>query len=187
MDEPLVEAALADTTAGIPVLPLHHPPPGWDRWPGRRRAIRCSCDRLYCLQAGEHPLSQGGMDAASSEPAEITAWWHRHPAANIGLATGVRFDVDVDADTGPLALARLEPQAVPVGPVARTGSGRWQFFIVPSGQPSRILWGPAHGGWCAARSRRLRRRTAEPPRRRRAHPMGPPAHQPPAATAATGA
>ncbi|HYT26762.1 MAG TPA: bifunctional DNA primase/polymerase, partial [Actinomycetota bacterium] len=33
--------------------------------------------------------------------------------------------------------------AVPVGPLARTGSGRWQFFTVPSGQPSRILWGPS--------------------------------------------
>jgi len=30
-----------------------------------------------------------------------------------------------------------------VGPLARTGSGRWQFFTVPSGQPSRILWGPS--------------------------------------------
>jgi Bifunctional DNA primase/polymerase, N-terminal len=144
MDEPLVEAALAYAAAGIPVLPLHHPPLGGDRWPGRRRAIRCSCDRLYCLRAGEHPLSPGGVDAASTEPAAIQAWWRRHPDANIGLATGVRFDVlDVDAGTGPLALARLESQAVPVGPVVRTGSGRWQLFTVPSGQPSRVLWGPS--------------------------------------------
>ncbi|SJM53301.1 conserved hypothetical protein 2SC10A7.05c [Frigoribacterium sp. JB110] len=43
---------------------------------------------------------EGGFHAASSDPAQITGWWRRWPAANIGVPTGavsglVVVDVDV--------------------------------------------------------------------------------------------
>jgi hypothetical protein len=138
----LLKAALGYASRGIPVLALHHPVATGERGPDVEDVGACSCGRLDCLQASEHPLSPGGVHDASTDPAEIRAWWQRDPLANVGLATGVRFDAaDADADTGRIALKRIEDHAAPAGPVAQTGSGRWQFFVAPTGMPDSIQWG----------------------------------------------
>jgi hypothetical protein len=72
---PLLASALWYAEQGIPVFPLQ---------PGRKVPF-----------AGSH-----GLHDATADPTRITSWWTATPAANIGLATGHRFDV-VDID-GPL-------------------------------------------------------------------------------------
>jgi hypothetical protein len=59
----------------------------------------------------------------------VLAWWTRHPQANIGLATGHRFDVlDVDGPAGRAVLRRWASQhnLHLDGPLVRTGSG-WHY------------------------------------------------------------
>src|SRR4029453_8834999 len=62
--------------------------------------------------------------------ARILAWWSRHPQANIGLATGHRFDVlDVDGPEGAKAIRELAAThgLHSTGPLARTGGGGWHY------------------------------------------------------------
>jgi len=73
-DVPLAAAAVQFTQAGVPVLP--------------------------CVPGGKRPLVEHGFHDASSDPAQVRAWWRRWPAANIGVPTGrasgfVVVDVDV--------------------------------------------------------------------------------------------
>src|SRR5690349_6247475 len=61
---------------GLRVLPLQ---------PGRKIPLggaRC-CD-------GTHA---NGSTTASTDPGLVADWWRAHPTANVGLATGDRFDV----------------------------------------------------------------------------------------------
>jgi hypothetical protein len=99
----LRDAALGYASRGIPVLPLHYPLPyHGDLQPvnGRRLApsvppVGCSCRDPGCGQVGKHPLGSlvpHGVKDATCNRARILAWWTRHPQANIGLATGHRFD-----------------------------------------------------------------------------------------------
>jgi Bifunctional DNA primase/polymerase, N-terminal len=85
----------------------------------------------------EHPLVPDWLGAATTDPARIEAWWCQHPRANIGLLTGVVFDVlDVPSEL-------VEDQAVlatlPEGPVARTGAGRHHYFVAPSGRGNVVI------------------------------------------------
>jgi hypothetical protein len=46
---------------------------------------------------GKTPLTEHGFRDATTDPSDIRRWWARVPDANIGVATGHRFDVlDVD-------------------------------------------------------------------------------------------
>ena len=68
-------------------------------------------------------------------------WWRRWPDANLGLATGWRFDVlDLDGDQGVEAL-RAALSIAPWehrGPVARTGGGGWHLLYRPTGLGNRV-------------------------------------------------
>lgn len=71
----LLEAALHYVELGWPVLPL--------------------------APHSKVPVTEHGVKDASTEPAHIKAWWKRNPKYNIGLATGVKFDViDIDGKQG---------------------------------------------------------------------------------------
>ncbi|MGO2746873.1 bifunctional DNA primase/polymerase [Microbacterium sp.] len=53
-----------------------------------------------CVPGEKRPLTRRGFHDASSDPAQIRAWWRRWPAANIGVPTGrasglLVVDVDV--------------------------------------------------------------------------------------------
>lgn len=53
-----------------------------------------------CMPGGKRPLIEHGFHDASSDAAQVGAWWRRWPAANIGMPTGaasglVVVDVDV--------------------------------------------------------------------------------------------
>ena len=147
----LRDAALGYASRGVPVLPLHYPV-------ARLRSARpvpdgrvvapqvwtgCSCGDRACGQVGKHPLGQlvpHGLKEATTNRARVLAWWTRHPQANIGLATGHRFDVlDVDGPAGAQAIRTLAAThgLHSSGPVVRTGGGGWHFCEGEQGRCAR--------------------------------------------------
>lgn len=71
---PLPAAAARFAAAGVPVFP--------------------------CVPGGKRPLTGNGFHDASTDPAQVSAWWRRWPGANIAVPTGapsglVVVDVDV--------------------------------------------------------------------------------------------
>src|SRR5215216_1124081 len=116
----LRDAALGYASRGIPVLPLHYPLPhhrGVQPVPDNGQlappavGTSCSCRDPDCGQVGKHPLGAlvpHGVTDATCNRARILAWWTRYPQANIGLATGHRFDVlDVDGPAGAQSIRTL--------------------------------------------------------------------------------
>lgn len=120
-----VDAALAYARSGIPVVPLHTP---------QERGCTCGED---CGSPGKHPRVRRGVHAATTDLDIVGRWWQRWPTANVGLRTGVRFDVcDID---NPDARVRLTPLLVPGradGPLAATGRG-WHLWFAVTGWGSR--------------------------------------------------
>src|ERR687889_615491 len=141
----LRDAALGYASRGIPVLPLHYPlphrsdlqPVRGDQPPGVRTG--CSCRDPNCGQPGKHPLGSlvpHGIKDATTNRARVLAWWTQQPQANIGLATGHRFDVlDVDGPAGEAAIRALaaEHGLRSSGPLVRTGGGGWHYYLAPTG------------------------------------------------------
>lgn len=106
----LLDAALIYTSWGWPVFPLK--------------------------PRSKHPLTQHGFKDATTDPNVIRAWWKATPAANIGLPTGIRFDVlDVDTPRGiPAWLALKDSSAMPTAHgMAITANGGWHVLLLPSG------------------------------------------------------
>jgi Bifunctional DNA primase/polymerase, N-terminal len=155
----LRDAALSYASRGIPVLPLHYPLPhhgGLQPVPGDQRpqgSTGCSCRDPACGQPGKHPLGSlvpHGVTDATTNRARILAWWTRHPQANIGLATGHRFDVlDVDGPDGAQAIRELAAAhgLQSSGPLVRTGGGGWHFYLAPTGLGNVQPQGLAHVDW----------------------------------------
>jgi hypothetical protein len=155
----LRDAALGYASRGIPVLPLHYPLSHHGRLqpvPGNQPAalgIGCSCRDPGCGQAAKHPLGSlvpHGVKGATTNRARIMAWWTHHPQANIGLATGHRFDVlDVDGPAGAHAIRELAAThgLVSSGPLVRTGGGGWHFYLAPTGLGNVHPQGLEHVDW----------------------------------------
>jgi hypothetical protein len=142
----LLEAALGYAARGIPVYPVHWPQPT-----PNRVSLACSCSRgPECDRPAKHPLLRHGVKEATTDPDRIGRWWHRWPQANVGLATGVCFDVlDVDGPAGLAALRQLQQVAglrLP-GPVVTTGGGGWHHWFAPTGFGNRSPRGLAHVDW----------------------------------------
>jgi hypothetical protein len=158
-DWQLRDAALGYASRGIPVLPLHYPlphrsdlqPVGGDQPPAR--GTGCSCRYPGCGQPGKHPLGSlvpHGVKDATTNRARVLAWWTRHPQANIGLATGHRFDVlDIDGPAGAQAVRELAPThgLHSAGPLVRTGGGGWHYYLAPTGLGNVRPAGLAHVDW----------------------------------------
>ena len=91
---------------------------------------------LPCEPRGKRPLGRlvpHGLKEASTDPAVIRKWWEVEPEANIGLATGIAFDVlDVDGDDGMRALSGALPldAATLDGPTVTTGRGAHVYLAV---------------------------------------------------------
>jgi hypothetical protein len=156
----LRDAALGYASRGIPVLPLHYPLPhrgGLQPVAGDRQAAveraGCSCRDLGCGQVGKHPLGSlvpHGVKDATCNRARILAWRTRHPQANIGLATGHRFDVlDVDGPAGAQAIRALAAThgLASSGPLVRTGGGGWHFYLASTGLGNVHPEGLEHVDW----------------------------------------
>jgi hypothetical protein len=109
----LCDAALAYADRGWPVLPL------------RRH--------------GKAPRLKHGLLDATTEQGPVRAMWTRWPDANIGLLTGVAFDVlDVDGPDGLDALGDRIPEngEALVGATVLTGKG-WHTYVAPTGHGNR--------------------------------------------------
>jgi hypothetical protein len=142
----LLEAALGYATRGIPVYPVHWPRP----IPGRAGPA-CSCRRgPACDRPAKHPLLRHGANDAATHPAQLERWWRRWPQANVGLATGIVFDVlDID---GPAGLTALRQLAGTVdlrfpGPLVATGGGGWHVWFAPTGRGNRPPRGLTQVDW----------------------------------------
>jgi Bifunctional DNA primase/polymerase, N-terminal len=155
----LRDAALGYASRGIPVLPLHYPLPHHGDLrpiPGDQQlaeGIRCSCRDPHCGQPAKHPLGTlvpHGVTDATTNRARILAWWTRHPQANIGLATGHRFDIlDVDGPAGEAAIRTLAAThgLHSAGPLVRTGGGGWHYYLAPTGLGNVHPNGLVHVDW----------------------------------------
>jgi hypothetical protein len=80
----------------------------------------------------------------------VLAWWTRHPQANIGLATGQRFDVlDIDGPAGEAAIRTLAAtyRLHSTGPLVRTGGGGWHYYLAPTGLGNVPPAGLEHVDW----------------------------------------
>jgi Bifunctional DNA primase/polymerase, N-terminal len=133
----LPERALEYAERGIPVLPLSGKLP-------RIPAAHTPGDPLYGQCKGQCGREGHGVHDATADPDQVRQWWRRWSHANIGLRTGVRFDViDVDGPQGRHSLQRFlanQCGGVPIGgPRVRTGSGAgWHLYVQPTGLPDRI-------------------------------------------------
>jgi hypothetical protein len=142
----LLDAALGYAARGIPVYPVH-----WPRPIPNRASLACSCPRgLACDRPAKHPLLRHGVKEATTDPDRIEGWWRRWPQANLGLATGICFDVlDIDGPDGLAALRQLQ-EAVGLrlaGPLVATGGGGWHHWFAPTGLGNRPPRGLAHVDW----------------------------------------
>ena len=103
----------------------------------------CACKkRASCTAAGKHPLAPccpKGVTDATADPATLTRWWTRFPAASLGVAAGPSGLVILDVDLGkggPASLAALEAihGRLPPTTHARTGGGGdHHLFAAPPG------------------------------------------------------
>jgi len=158
----LRDAALGYASRGIPVLPLHYPlPQHGDLQPvtgdqplgPSAPQTGCSCRDPGCGQPGKHPLGSlvpHGVKDATTNRTRVLAWWTRYPQANIGLATGHRFDVlDVDGPQGAHTIRALAAThgLQSSGPLVRTGGGGWHFYLAPTGLGNNRPAGLEHVDW----------------------------------------
>jgi hypothetical protein len=110
-------AALAYASAGVHVFPL----------------VPRSKAPLIPARNGGH-----GLHDATTDPDVIKSWWQAHPTANLGLRTGLTFDViDLDSEDAVDALENARVGREPVaGPIVRTGHG-FHWYVKPTGVGNR--------------------------------------------------
>ena len=102
---------------------------GWPCFPLAPR----SKQPLISAEKGGH-----GLHDATTDPAVIKAWWQARLTANIGLRTGVAFDVidlDTEAAVDELESVRAGRERIS-GPVVATGNG-YHYFVLPTGFGNR--------------------------------------------------
>lgn len=96
--------------------------------------------RVFPLQPGlkvPMPGSRGCHDA-TSDPAQLTAWWTRWPTANLAIATGHLVDViDIDGPVGVLSWARCDDLPTSIGVVSTPRPGGTHLYIPATGQGNR--------------------------------------------------
>jgi hypothetical protein len=98
------------------------------------------------------PATARGFKDASTDTEQIRTWWTITPAANIGLPTGIRFDViDIDGPPGYLSLDGMRQQDAipPLLGKAYTSSGGRHLYVQPKpgrGNTARIFPGIDYRG-----------------------------------------
>ena len=92
----LLNDALKLAAIGWPVHPLHNPIFEGD-------SVRCTCRAgAECESTGKHPRLTGWQGKATTDEAQIRAWWTKWPEANIGVPCGpepglVLLDIDSES------------------------------------------------------------------------------------------
>lgn len=163
----LKDAALAYVSWGWPVFPLR----------GVRAGClnvgdpKSKCYRLGLCQCPKEPATPHGFRDATLDATKVARYWDAYPDANIGLPTGVRFDVvDIDVPvgvntwTGLIAEGKqdylIPNEAAEVHGHVATASGGHHLYIPPTGwgNHGRILEGidtRGRGGYVVAPPSRL--------------------------------
>jgi hypothetical protein len=79
-----------------------------------------------------------GIHDATTDPDVIRSWWQAHPTANLGLRTGLSFDViDLDSEDAVDAFENARAGREPAqGPVVQTGHG-FHWYVKPTGVGNR--------------------------------------------------
>jgi hypothetical protein len=146
-------SAQAYVAAGRAVFPLHTVING-----------ACSCVKAEnCKSKGKHPRTLKGVTEATTDAAQVTAWWNKWPDANIGLATGkasglVVLDVD-PKNNGAQGLAELcDRIEIPETSTIETGGAGAHYYFADDGDDLRNSVGQlgegldvrANGGYVVA-------------------------------------
>ena len=119
---------------GLPVFPIHS-------------AIRgkCSCGTADCDKIAKHPRTPHGFKDATTDRAQIAAWWRKWPDANIGVPTGASsrlIVIDIDPrHGGEESWKNLRAnRKIPRTAKQRTGGGgRHIIFRNPGGRVPKEL------------------------------------------------
>lgn len=105
---PFHNAALYYISRGIPVFPLG------------------AGSKVPLISAKERGH---GLHDATTDRNQVNAWWTDHPAANVGLRTGIAFDVvDLDGPEARTAIRELRGDRPLVAPTVRTPHGHHLYF-----------------------------------------------------------
>lgn len=111
------------TEYGWRVFPLH----------STDDAGMCSCGNAECGGPGKHPRTARGCLDASTDAAQIRAWWERWSDANVGIATGAGLVViDIDPRSGgddSIVDLRRSLGALPDTVEALTGGGGRHIYL----------------------------------------------------------
>jgi hypothetical protein len=95
-----------------------------------------------CAPGGKVPLTPRGFKDATTDPAQIRAWWEKDPEANIGMPTAGLLVVDVDGADNPWPADPAMAQDLARGPVSLTPrGGRHHIFRQPAGKAWRNTTG----------------------------------------------
>ena len=104
---------------------------------------------LIPLVPGDKPplgrLVPHGLKDATTDADCIREWWTAEPTANIGLVTGINFDVlDIDGDVGWTTLANAVNKfgCLSSSPVSMTGGGGGHDLFLPTGGKNRVRFLP---------------------------------------------
>lgn len=82
---------------------------------------------------GKAPATAHGLHDATTDLEQVTSWWKSIPDANIGIRTGLRFDVvDIDGPAGFASLAELRDAAVLPDVVGHVTTPRGAHLYVPA-------------------------------------------------------
>lgn len=121
---PLRDAAMTYVARGWRVFPVYEMQTG-----------RCACGSAACESPGKHPRTANGCTDASTDAAQLRAWWKRWPTANVAIATGTESNlivIDVDPDKGGadgLADLEIEHGRIPNTVTVITGSGGAHYYL----------------------------------------------------------
>ena len=87
-------------------------------------------------------LATSGSLSAQTDQDIVRGWWRAQPDANIGLRTGVVFDVlDLDSEEAVKTLMTLSPDYHHTGPVSATGKGHHLLFATSGAKNAAKLVG----------------------------------------------
>lgn len=82
----------------------------------------------------KRPSTKHGLLDATTDQRQINTWWKRNPDYNIGLRTGVVFDVlDFDSPEAPKNLADVLNGYRHTGPISKTSKG-WHYLFGVTGR-----------------------------------------------------
>lgn len=96
---------------------------------------------VFPLRTGDkRPATMHGLHDASSDVDQIREWWLHNPDANIGVRTGITFDViDIDEQTGFDSLRAAEGMTLPttVGVVQTPRRPGCHHYIAATGRGNK--------------------------------------------------